>query len=184
MTLFLAAVAAIAMLLALALFGRGTARRIAVPIVGVAALCLALAQFAQLRERGVAAGAASASAAAQPRFPLSAQPALALAAAALSERLRSEPGRPRVFVAGESQFLGEYATWLLREHNAAMTWSPEAVPATFDGPAFLVVAGKAPWEFDVAAGRLTAGERHWPGELIHDGGVLRAYRIAAREAAP
>ena len=60
----------------------------------------------------------------------------------------------------------------------------ESLPATLDAPAVVVLAGKGPWQFDVAAGRLSIGERHWVGHLMHDGGVLRAYRIERGETAP
>jgi hypothetical protein len=182
--LFVAVLAAIAVLLVAMLSGREAARRAALPIVGVAAFWLAAVQLGQLAERGSAAKAAAARAATDPELPLSAQPLLAASARAVSTRLAAEPGRPRVFVGGENQFLGEYATWLLRKHNAAVLAPLEALPRTFDAPAFLVLAGRGPWQFDVAAGRLTIGEGHWRAELIHDGGLLSAYRVLAAEGAP
>lgn len=181
-TLFLAVLAAMALVLALAFFGAATARRWVVPVVGVAALLLAMVQLEQLALRGSVAHSAAARAD-SPAQPLSAQPLLAAAAIDLSDRLRSE-GRTRVFVGGESQFFAEYTTWLLREHNAAVLAPLGALPAKLDAPVFVVLAGKGPWQFDVAAGRLTIGERHWVGQLVHDGGILRAYRIDRGESLP
>lgn len=180
--LFVALLAVVAVLLAFALLGAATGRRWALGAVGVAALALALAQMQQLALRGAVARAAAARAD-DPARPLSAQPALAAAARGVSEALR-DAGRARVFVAGADQFFGEYTTWLLREHNAALVAPVEALPATLEAPAFLVLAGKGPWQFDVASGRLTIGQRRWNGALLHDGGVLRAYRLEAGEAQP
>jgi hypothetical protein len=182
LTLFSALLAMLALGLAFAFFGAAKARRWLVPAVGVAALLLALVQLEQLALRGAVARAAAARAD-SPARPLSAQPLLAAAAIDLSSRLRSE-GRTRVFVGGESQFFAEYTTWLLRGHNAAVLAPIGSLPATLDAPAFVVLAGKGPWQFDVAAGRLTVGDRHWAGQLVHDGGVLRAYRIERGEAIP
>ena len=184
LSLYVALLGAIALALAALLFGRDAARRAALPVVGVAVLWLGMAQLGQLAERGTAARAAALSAARNVELPLAAQPQLAAAARTVSARLKEEPGRPRVFVAGENQFLGEYSTWLLREHNAALVAPLEALPSTFDAPALLVVAGNGPWQFDIASGRLAIGERHWLAEPIHDAGVLRAYRIAAWEDTP
>jgi hypothetical protein len=182
MTLFVALFAATGLILARLLLGRDAARRWLVPVIGAAVVSLGVAQLAQLSARGSVANAAAA--VATPSFPLSAQPQLAAAAVALSEKLRAEPGRPRVFVGGENQFFGEYATWLLREHNAAVLAPLESLPTALDGPAFLVLAGRGPWQFDVASGRLSIGERHWRGEIMHDGGMLRAYRVSPWEGSP
>lgn len=182
LTLFIALLSAIAVALAFAALGRARARRLVVPVVGVAALVLALMQFEQLVLRDAVASAADARAI-DPARPLSAQPALSAAAIELSQALR-DAGRTRVFVAGADQFLGEYTTWLLREHNAALVAPVQALPATLETPAFLVLAGSGPWQFDVPAGRLTIGERHWAARLVHDGGLLRAYRLEGGEVSP
>jgi hypothetical protein len=180
-TLFAALLALVALGLACAWFGAATARRWSVPVIGIAALLLAAIQFEQLVVRGAVARAAALQA--RPGQPLSAQPQLAAAALELSAQLRGE-GRTRVFVGGENQFLGEYATWLLREHNAAVLPTPEALPATLDAPALLVLVGKGPWQFDAAAQQLAVGGRRWHARSVYEVGMLRAYRIESGEVAP
>lgn len=181
---YVALAAAFCLVLALACFGRARLGRAALRILVAAAGVLAVWQLQQLVGRASAARAAAALADAHPVPVLGAQPAFALAADALSRQIDASASRPRLLVHGGNGFATEYATWLLRRHDAAPLQDAAQLPAqdALAGVA-LVLVGGGDWQFDPSSGLLRLGSHRRRAELLASAGPLQAYRILSSDAA-
>jgi hypothetical protein len=156
--------------------GRPVLRRALPPALISAVALLALVQVAQIGMRAEVAARASAAVSGVTEWPLSAMPPIGNDAVSLLDLLQAEPPA-RVLVWGESGFMREYPTWLLRALNAASLNEPAQLAAAGDRVegAVIVLAGPGSWELDGA--RLTFYGQGLNVEPVFAGAVLQAYRI-------
>lgn len=139
---------------------------------------LDLLQVRQLLTRAEAAGAARRAMPASQ--PLTAQPDLAAPMAELLQRLATLPSGVRVLVYGEGPFLGQYAVFLLRAHDAGPLRSLASLPAARaeDRPV-LVLVGSGPWRYEASNGMLHLPDQLLVAEPLLERAPLAAYRLGA-----
>jgi hypothetical protein len=156
--------------------GMPSLRQALSPAMMVALSTLAMWQAAQVGMRAQVAIEARAAVAHLPDWPLAAVPAIGNDAARLLALLE-ERAPPRLIVWGESRFMREYPTWLLRDLNTASLDDPSQLngggPRVADN--VLVLAGPGGWRVD--ADRLELAGMRFAVEPLMVGAVLQAYRV-------
>lgn len=143
---------------------------------------MGLAQVWQVAQRAEVAVTASSAVPDDAAWALSAMPGLSREVAALAEQWRARPPG-RILVWGDSGFLREYPSWLLREFNVGSLVAPSQIHLRLrdESDVILLLGGSSGWSYDSNTGRLHIGDAVVAASPEYRGTQVQAFKLATEQ---